>query len=390
MSVYNKLYVKTELFANKVDGTDFTTQDWAFLGTVDQNLAKANDVEFKTLTLNNGTFKTKLQSGANVADYTLTLPIDAGGDGDVLTTDGNGVLSWNTTGGFDQDLNTTGDVTFNGLTVSNDLTVGGNLTVSGTTTIISTTNLEIEDNIIVLNKGETGAGVSGGTAGIEIDRGTDTNQQLLFVEGSDTWTVGLEGGTLGSDVHRLAELADQAQTLGAIPGYDANGRLAEAEGLTAGEVNQLQNIDGTVITATNWQFLSNMDQNVAQTGIVQFEKIINTAGIFMIDKSNIYRNVSTLYTTTAAFDAGGWYSINVFDTTNGPILATLPSASALQPGVSMTPSQSITIVLTAGTNDLTISAAVGDTIEGTASIVLNEAGQHITVMSLGNGNWILV
>jgi hypothetical protein len=46
MSVYNKIYVKTELFANKIDGTDLTTTDWAFLGSVDQDLAKSDDVEF--------------------------------------------------------------------------------------------------------------------------------------------------------------------------------------------------------------------------------------------------------------------------------------------------------------------------------------------------------
>jgi len=41
-----------------------------------------------------------------------------------------------------------------GGTISGDLTVSGNLTINGTTTTIDTTNLEIEDNIIVMNKNQ--------------------------------------------------------------------------------------------------------------------------------------------------------------------------------------------------------------------------------------------
>lgn len=62
--------------------------------------------------------------------------------------------------------------------------VTGNLTVQGTTTTIDTTNLTIEDNIILLNKGEspTHAGVTEGTAGIEVDRGSRPNAKILFNE----------------------------------------------------------------------------------------------------------------------------------------------------------------------------------------------------------------
>ena len=40
-------------------------------------------------------------------------------------------------------------------------------------TSIETTNTQISDNSIVLNKGETGAGVTAGTAGLEIDPGSE-------------------------------------------------------------------------------------------------------------------------------------------------------------------------------------------------------------------------
>jgi hypothetical protein len=52
--------------------------------------------------------------------------------------------------------------------------IEGDLVVSGFTTAITSENLEVEDNIILLNKGEGGPGViaGGGYSGISIDRGT--------------------------------------------------------------------------------------------------------------------------------------------------------------------------------------------------------------------------
>jgi hypothetical protein len=63
-----------------------------------------------------------------------------------------------------------------------EVRITGDLVVEGDTTNVSTVNLEIEDNIITLNKGETGAGVGEGTAGIQIDRGTEDDAQILFDE----------------------------------------------------------------------------------------------------------------------------------------------------------------------------------------------------------------
>lgn len=71
--------------------------------------------------------------------------------------------------------------------------ITGDLNVQGTTTTINTVNMEIEDNIILLNRGELGSSVTEVTSGIEIDRGsnTDGNAQLLWNESMswrDPWT----------------------------------------------------------------------------------------------------------------------------------------------------------------------------------------------------------
>ena len=72
------------------------------------------------------------------------------------------------------------------------MSVTGDLTVSGTLTSINTTDTEITDNLITLNKGETGAGISSGTSGIEIDRGTESAVSIVYNDTDDQWTFGTE------------------------------------------------------------------------------------------------------------------------------------------------------------------------------------------------------
>jgi hypothetical protein len=54
---------------------------------------------------------------------------------------------------------------------SGDTIITGNLTVSGDITAVSSSQLEIEDRIITVNKGEAGPGVTLTYAGLEVDRG---------------------------------------------------------------------------------------------------------------------------------------------------------------------------------------------------------------------------
>jgi hypothetical protein len=65
--------------------------------------------------------------------------------------------------------------------------VTGDLVVQGETTTVNTTNLAIEDNIIVLNKNQTGAGITptapiNGQSGVQISRGNLPASQFLFDE----------------------------------------------------------------------------------------------------------------------------------------------------------------------------------------------------------------
>lgn len=60
--------------------------------------------------------------------------------------------------------------------------IDGDLTVLGTTTTIESQDLIIVDNTITLNSGEEGNGVSQGSSGILIDRGSAANVGLFFDE----------------------------------------------------------------------------------------------------------------------------------------------------------------------------------------------------------------
>lgn len=62
--------------------------------------------------------------------------------------------------------------------------IDGNLIVGGTATETSIQNTSIQDKTIVLNDGETGAGITGVDqySGIEIDRGTQPNVGVRFNE----------------------------------------------------------------------------------------------------------------------------------------------------------------------------------------------------------------
>jgi hypothetical protein len=74
------------------------------------------------------------------------------------------------------------------------------LLVGGNTTMVYKTDMAVSDNIIVLNSGETGSGVTLGYAGIEVDRGLLPNTALRWDELTDRWQISIDGITYGNIV----------------------------------------------------------------------------------------------------------------------------------------------------------------------------------------------
>ena len=77
--------------------------------------------------------------------------------------------------------------------ITNNATITGNLIVNGTTFTLNAQTVLIEDNLLVINKNEIGAGVTAGISGIEVERGSVTNYQFLFDEPQDNFRVGISG-----------------------------------------------------------------------------------------------------------------------------------------------------------------------------------------------------
>lgn len=69
--------------------------------------------------------------------------------------------------------------------------IDGNLLVQGT----SQTDLNVKDNIITVNYGETGPGVTLNTAGLNVDRGSLANVSILWNETLGAWTLTNDGTT---------------------------------------------------------------------------------------------------------------------------------------------------------------------------------------------------
>lgn len=78
-----------------------------------------------------------------------------------------------------------GVITLDTGTETGEVVITGDLTVNGTTTTVNSTELTVDDNIIMLNDGETGTGITLNTSGIEIDRGVFSNAQFIFNEDLD-------------------------------------------------------------------------------------------------------------------------------------------------------------------------------------------------------------
>lgn len=102
-----------------------------------------------------------------------------------------------------------------GATFSGNVTVTGNLTVDGTTFTSNAETVQIADNLMVVNYGEVGAGVTAGSAGIRIDRGSAADYDFLFDESSDLFKVG-ETGSLQAVATR-----EDSPTDNALPYWDA-------------------------------------------------------------------------------------------------------------------------------------------------------------------------
>jgi len=163
-----------ELAINTADGKIFIKQDVGGTESIVEFSADPNDL------------------------LTLIKTVDGAGSGlDADLLDGIDSLQF---------LRSDEDDTFDG-----NLVVTGNLTVSGNTTYVNTETIQLSDNIITLNANHTGSASQ--DAGLEVERGSDSNVILQWNEANDYWEIA-SGGTTG----RIITTGDT----GAGNGFDAD------------------------------------------------------------------------------------------------------------------------------------------------------------------------
>jgi hypothetical protein len=136
-------------------------------------------------------------------------------------------LDWLLNGNNYQQMITGDEVTIsNDLIVSNDLVVNGNLTINGTTTTVNAEQVLIEDNILILNSNVSATPNT--NAGIEIERGNQTNVQLLWNESTDKWQFTNDGVTY----YDISSIIADSVTLGYHTVGDYIKNLTTGTGIT--------------------------------------------------------------------------------------------------------------------------------------------------------------
>ncbi|NPV12864.1 MAG: hypothetical protein HPY57_13920 [Ignavibacteria bacterium] len=186
---------------------------------IDNNFLSANtfDTTINTNGINNvGNITATTFYGDLDWSYITNTPTTSSGYGitDVYTIEqsNNNFLSANTSFYTQSEADTkfvyktgdtmTGELIINktgqqALTVSGNVNMTGNLYVSGTTTYVNTEQLNVKDNMITINSGETGSGVTMLFSGIEVDRGALDNYIFVFDEMQDNFRIGESANPTG-------------------------------------------------------------------------------------------------------------------------------------------------------------------------------------------------
>mgnify|MGYP006271730799 CR=1 FL=1 len=167
-----------------------------------------------------------------------------------------------------------GEITLDTGLETGTVIVTGNLQVNGDTTTVNTTDLEIEDNLIVLNRGELSDKVTGNTAGIEIDRGSSVPARWVYDEQVE-WAL---GGTQGQGTFYAEKGANGQKLPLNTPGIVSQGNLYidTAEGVISvtGTVDYEESVfnyeQGVIAPDVDGSIIKNDDHIPNAKGLVDF------------------------------------------------------------------------------------------------------------------------
>jgi len=230
--------------------------------------------------------------------------------------------------------------------ISGNLALTGNLTFSGAATTINATTVTTSDNIIVLNNGEVGSGVTAGKAGLQVDRGDQADYQILFDETDDLFKVGMVNQleAIASRPWVASNFADighigsgagaHAVATTAVNGFMSSTDKAKLDGIVTGaSVSSVAGRAGAVVLTKADVGLSNVDniadgyKNVASAAVLTTAH--NIAGVSFngsVDIAIPFANLASKPTTIAGYSISDAYTKSQVD---GAIAGAIPTFSTL-------------------------------------------------------------
>lgn len=162
-----------------------------------------------------------------------------------------------------------------------DIIIEGNVTQKGESFITQAEIVEVRDNTILLNRGETAAGVSKGFAGIEIDRGTLPKFQILFDESDRRFKAGEEG-----DLWCLALKDDDADMLnGMFTSWDSSTKRLKTTNIIPS--------DRKLAFTDNNSYLQLTSHSFSGDALSQTLRYSNSLGGIFISAGNTNLNLDT-------------------------------------------------------------------------------------------------
>ena len=158
-------------------------------------------------------------------------------DGTSYITGGDGIDNNSSTIEVDATVvRTTGAQTIAGAkTFSSDVIFNGDFTVNGTTSTVNTETIYLEDNIITLNYGTSGAPTE--NAGLTVDRGTSADVNIQWNETSDQWEFTTDGSAYTKIAETTTDLLEGTNLYYTTARWDSKMASADTDDLSEGSTN---------------------------------------------------------------------------------------------------------------------------------------------------------
>jgi hypothetical protein len=164
--------------------------------------------------------------------------------------------------------------------VAGDLSISGNVIVTGSTFTINSNELIIEDNLILLNASTSGEPIT--NAGIQIERGTSSNVEILWNEGSNKWQFTNDGVTY-EDLGAAAQQTNQKATnfYDIVRDYGASNNAADSHSNIQNALNAARDAGGGTV------YIPNGTWNIGADAL----RIYSNTTLLLSDGANIVRGV---------------------------------------------------------------------------------------------------